>query len=131
MRTAAGTTPARSSNRPVDGLARRDPRPLVSHLDPAAPLDDDEPRRVRVRVRLDPRAGAERELGYPPAAVAVDHLAGDADRAGWALRAPVARPEATDLDRHRLPPVAQRRRRLRAVLGRMVDSGRENRCRLK
>ena len=76
-------------------------------------------------------AQAERELGHHPTAGAVDHLAGDADRAGWALRAPVARPEATDLDRHRLPPVAQRRRRLRAVLGRIVDSGRENRCRLK
>ena len=111
---------------------------LVSHGHPAAALDDDEPRRVRVRVRLDLRVPSERELGDEPSRVAVDHLALEADGARRTLRSPVADAETDDLHRV-LDSVAlsfQRRRRrfdgetrigreprARAAFGRIVDSG--------
>ena len=43
----------RDVGRPEDRLAGRDPGPLLADGDPAATLDDDQPGRVRVGVRLD------------------------------------------------------------------------------
>ena len=64
-----GPRRVRDVGRPQDGLAGRDPRPLVADADPAAALDDDEPGRVRVGVRLDPGAAREGELGDDAAPV--------------------------------------------------------------
>ena len=87
--------------RPEDRLAGRDPGPLVADADPAAALDDDELGRVRVGVRLDPGVPREGQLGDDPAAVGVDDLAAQPDRAGRTVRPPMADAEAADLDRHR------------------------------
>ena len=72
----------------------------LADADPAAALDDDELGRVRAGVRLDPRVPRERELGDGAAAVGVDDLAGQPDRADRAVRTPVADAETADLDRH-------------------------------
>src|SRR6185503_4701751 len=81
--------------------------------DVAAALDHDEPGRVRVVVGLGAAALPEGQLGDHAAGIAVDDLALEPDRAGWALRAPVADPEPPNLHdlssrrpRRRLAPLA-------------------------
>src|SRR4029079_5783898 len=87
---------------PEDRLAGRDPEALVAVERTAAALDDDEPGHVGVRVRFDPTAAVERQLGHDTAPVAVDDLAADALGASRPARPAVADPEAADLDRHRV-----------------------------
>src|SRR3954447_9299765 len=96
--------PGRVGNvgRPDGRLTRGDSRPVLIDTDPATALDDDEPRRVRARVRLDPCAPREGELGDRSAAIRCDDLSGQPDRPDRAFRASMTDPETSDLDRHGL-----------------------------
>jgi hypothetical protein len=85
------------AGRPHDRLAVVHPGALVAHLDEATPADDDEQRRVRVRVRRDHRVALEGELRDKGADIVVDDLPGNADRPDRAVSAAVSRPESTDL----------------------------------
>src|SRR4051812_2971357 len=85
--------------RPDGRLTGSDPRPVLIHTDPATALDDDEPRRVRARVRLDPCAPREGELGDRSAAIRCDDLSGQPDRPDRALWASMTDAETSDLDR--------------------------------
>ena len=72
-RRAWVTSAGQRTASPAATLARSSPTPH-----PAATLDDDEPGRVRVGVRLDPGAARERQLADHAAGVGVDDLAGQA-----------------------------------------------------
>ena len=89
---------------------------LLADAHPAAALDDDEPRRVRVGVRLDAGVAGEGQLGDDAAGVGVDDLAGQADRdPGGPSGRRWPTPNRRISMRHRappapLPPAALRRR---------------------
>src|SRR6185295_18085056 len=95
-----GPCPVDLVGRPDHGLAGGDPNPLIADGRPAAALDDDEVRRVGVRVGLDPAAAVEGQLRHDAAGVAVDHLAADALRAGRASGPAVADPEPAVFFQH-------------------------------
>ncbi len=85
---------------PQDRLACGDACAFLPDADPATALDDDEPGRVRVGVRLDRRVARERQLADRAATVGMDRLAGDPARACRTVGSPMADAEADDLDRH-------------------------------
>src|SRR5688572_15924046 len=84
-----------------DRFPGRDPGALAVDAHPATTLDDDEPARVRVGVRLEPPSASEGKLRDGATCITVDDRTTDTGRPRRTIGTPVAAPETADLDGHR------------------------------